>query len=65
MEEGQKIWVEGEGGEAKAAVYVGESEEAFGGGPPRAYVVYADTGKGEIVDVMRIVPRDDDDSEQA
>ena len=66
MEEGQKIWVEQAGGrEARPGVYVGESEEVFGG-VPRAYVVYPDTGEGEAVELMRIIPRDDDGgSEQA
>ena len=63
MENGDRIWVEQEGGQQRAAIYAGESEEQFGGGMPRAAVVYED-GQGELVDMMRVVPRDDD-SEQA
>lgn len=60
-EEGQKIWVEQTDGSQRAAVYVGEAEQAswFGGGPS-VYVVYPDTRSGEEVAATRIVPRGDD-----
>ena len=67
MQEGDKVWVEQADGSTKAAVYVGEAEQSsWFGGVPRAYVVYPDTGEGAAVEVMRVVPRDDDeDSEEA
>jgi hypothetical protein len=63
MEKGDKIWVEQAGGGQRAAVYVGEDEEAFGGGGPRAYVAYPETGQGEIIEMMRIIPRAEDSEE--
>ena len=64
MQEGQKIWVEQADGSTTAAVYVGEAEQSsWFGGVPRAYVVYPETGEGEAVEVMRIVPVED--SEEA
>ena len=62
MQKGDKIWVEQEGGDQRAAVYAGESEEQFGGGMPRAAVVYQ-SGEGELVDMMRVVARDEDSEE--
>ena len=62
MDKGQKIWVEQDGGEPRAAVYAGESQEQFGGGMPRAYVVY-ESGEGELVDTMRVIARDEDSEE--
>jgi hypothetical protein len=64
MEKGDKIWVEQDGGEQRAAVFAGQSEEQFGGGMPRAAVVY-ESGEGELVDMMRVIPREDGASEQA
>ena len=57
--EGQKIWVEQSDGSQRAAIFVGEAEETWFGGPPRAYVVYPDTRSGEEVAIVQIVPRDE------
>jgi hypothetical protein len=64
MQEGQKVWVEMADGKAAAAVYVGEADQAtWFGGVPRAYVVFPETGEGQAVELMRILPRED--SEEA
>jgi hypothetical protein len=57
--EGQKIWVEQPDGSQRAAIFVGQAEQAtwFGGGPG-VYVVYPDTRSGEEVAAMRVLPRD-------
>ena len=62
MEKGDKIWVEQEGGGQRAAVFASVFEEQFGGGMPRAAVVY-ENGEGELVDMMRVLPRDEDSEE--
>ncbi len=58
--EGQRIWVEQPDGSQRPGIFVGEAELSWFGGGPGAYVVYSDTRSGEEVDLMRIVPRDDD-----
>ena len=58
--EGQKIWVIQPDGTERAAIYVGEGERAaWFGGPPRAYVVFADDRSGAEVQLDTIVPRDE------
>lgn len=60
FEQGQKLWVMGPEGEARPAIYVGEGENAtFFGGPPLAYVVFADTREGAEVELDRLTPRDE------
>jgi hypothetical protein len=50
FEQGDKIWVHVEGGNAVPAVYVGGGENAtFFGGPPLAYI--AIEGQHEVVEV--------------
>jgi len=58
--EGQKIWVEQRDGSQRAAIFVGEAEQAtwFGGGPG-VYVVYPDTRSGEEVPMMRVLAREE------
>ena len=58
--EGQKIWVMvGDGGQ-RPAIYVGEGENAsWFGGPPLAYIVFADDRSGAEVQLDTIVPRDE------
>jgi hypothetical protein len=47
-------------GSQRPAIYVGEGENtAFFGGPPKAYVVFADDRSGAEVEMDTIVPRDD------
>ena len=60
FQEGQKIWVIGPDGAERPAIYVGEGENAsWFGGPPLAYIVFADDrSKGEV-QLDTIVPRDD------
>ena len=56
---GQAVWVIEEDGSQRAAEYVGEGEtSAWFGGPPKVFVVYADTRAGEAVEVERVIPRD-------
>lgn len=58
--EGQKVWVEQADGAQRAAIFVGEAEQAsWFGGQPGAYVVYPDTKSGEEVALMRVIPRDE------
>jgi hypothetical protein len=60
FQEGQKVWVIGEGGAQRPAIYVGEGDNArFFGGPPLAYVVFADDRSGAEVQLDTIVPRDE------
>ena len=61
LKEGAKIWVEQADGSQRPGIFVGEADQAtwFGGGP-LAYVAYPETGTGEEVPFMRIVPRDED-----
>ncbi len=57
--EGQKVWVELEGGKQRPAVYVGGGENSvFFGGPPLAYIVLTDTREGAEVELSQIIPRD-------
>lgn len=57
--EGQRVWVHGPGGAARAAIYVGGGDNAtFFGGPPLAYVVFPDTRDGAEVELDRITARD-------
>jgi hypothetical protein len=58
--EGQRIWVEQADGSQRAGIFVGEAEQSWFGGGPGAYVVYRDTRSGEEVDLMRIVPREEE-----
>ena len=60
FKEGQKIWVMTPAGGERAAIYVGEGDNAsWFGGPPLAYVVFADDRSGAEVQLDTIVPRDD------
>ncbi len=57
---GQAIWVIAQDGSQRAAEYVGAAEtSAWFGGPPKVFVVYADTRSGEAVAVDRVIPRDE------
>lgn len=57
--EGQRVWVEQQDGAQRAAIFVGEADQAsWFGGQPAAYVVYPDTKSGEEVALMRVVPRE-------
>ena len=59
FEKGQKIWVHGEGGTQRPAIFVGEGENAtFFGGPPLCYVVMEDTKEGGEVELDRVTARD-------
>jgi hypothetical protein len=59
FEQGQKLWVQEPDGDARPAVYVGDGDNAaFFGGPPLAYVVFADTREGAEVELDRLTPRD-------
>ena len=54
--EGQKVWIMGSDGSQRPAAFVGEAERAsWLGGPPRAYVVYADDQSGAEVPLELIV----------
>ena len=58
--EGQKIWVITGDGAQRPAIYVGEGENAsWFGGPPLAYIVFADDRSGAEVHLDMIVPRDE------
>jgi hypothetical protein len=58
---GQPVWVIDQDGGQRAAEYVGEGEtSAWFGGPPSVYVVYVDTREGGVVEVDRVIPRDED-----
>ncbi len=59
--EGQRVWVEQQDGTQRAAIFVGEADQAsWFGGQPAAYVVYPDTKSGEEVALMRVVARDEE-----
>ena len=59
FQEGQKVWIIGDGSQ-RPGIYVGATETAsWLGGPPRAYVVYADDRAGAEVPLELILPRDD------
>lgn len=58
--EGQKVWVLLPDGGQRAAIYVGEGENAsWFGGPPLAYIVFADDRSGAEVQLDMIIPRDE------
>jgi hypothetical protein len=59
LREGHRIWVEQADGSQRAAIFVGEAEATWFGGPPGAYVVYPDTRSGEEVAMTRIILRED------
>ena len=60
FQEGQKVWVMTPDGGERPAIYVGEGDNAsWFGGPPLAYVVFADDRSGAEVQLDLIVPRDD------
>jgi hypothetical protein len=60
FQEGQKVWIIASDGSERPAVYVGPAETAsWLGGPPRAYVVYADDRSRAEVALELIVPRDE------
>jgi hypothetical protein len=58
LREGHPIWVEQADGSQRAAIFVGEAEGTWFGGPPGAYVVYPDTRSGEEVAMTRIIVRE-------
>jgi hypothetical protein len=59
FEQGQKLWVHGPEGKARPAVFVGDGDNAaFFGGPPLAYIVFADTREGAEVELDRLTVRD-------
>lgn len=58
--EGQKIWVLLPNGDQRPAIFVGEGENAsWFGGPPLAYIVFADDRSSAEVQLDTIVPRDE------
>lgn len=58
--EGQKVWVLLRDGGQRPAIYVGEGENAsWFGGPPLAYVVFADDRSGAEVQLDTVIPRDE------
>ncbi len=58
--EGQRVWVEQQDGSQRAAIFVGEADQAsWFGGQPAAYIVYPDTKSGEEVALMRVVAREE------
>ena len=60
LTQGQKVWVMLEDGGQRAAVYVGEGENAsWFGGVPLAYVVFDDDRSGAEVAIDTVVPRED------
>ncbi|HZO60129.1 MAG TPA: hypothetical protein VFB51_10590 [Solirubrobacterales bacterium] len=60
FQEGQQIWIIASDGSQRPAVYVGPAEKAsWLGGPPRAYVMYADDRSGAAVPLELIVARDE------
>jgi len=59
FEQGQKLWVHDPDGGRRPAVYVGDGDNAtFFGGPPLAYIVFADTREGAEVELDRLTVRD-------
>jgi hypothetical protein len=61
LREGHRIWVEQADGSQRAAIFVGEAEGTWFGGPPGAYVVYPETRSGEEVEMTRIILREESD----
>lgn len=63
---GDPVWVEEEGGERRAGVFVGEAEQAtWFGGPPVVYVVFADRHEAVSVPLARVVPREPDAGDES
>jgi len=59
FDQGQKLWVHDADGNQRPAIYVGDGDNAtFFGGPPLAYIVFADTREGAEVELERLTPRD-------
>jgi hypothetical protein len=59
FKEGQKVWIEREDGTSDPAIFVGEAEADWFGGPPRVYCVHPETRSGEAVDFVRVTARED------
>ena len=59
LEEGQKVWVHQLDGSVRAAIFVGEGELSWFGGPPQVYVVYPDTKQGQAVEETRVTAREE------
>ena len=59
FKEGQKVWIERDDGTTDPAIFVGEAEADWFGGPPRCYVVHPETRAGEAVEFMRVMARED------
>ncbi len=58
---GQPVWVIQEDGSQRAGVYVGEGEtSAWFGGAATVMVVHPEAHTGELVEVDRVIPRDDE-----
>ncbi len=61
--EGDKIWVEEEGGQLRPGIFVGDADQAtWFGGAPMAYVVFPDTREGQEVSIARVTRREDGDA---
>ena len=59
FKKGEKVWVHTEGGGARAAIFVGDADQAtFFGGPPMVYVVLEDSEEGAQVELDRITARE-------
>lgn len=59
FDRGQEVWVNYPDG-VRPAIYVGEGDNAtFFGGPPLAYVVFADTREGAEVEMDRVTAREE------
>ena len=57
---GERVWVIEPDGSQRAAEYVGEGEtSAWFGGPPKVMIVHPETESGELVDVDRVIPREE------
>jgi len=46
-------------GSVRAAIFVGEGELSWFGGPPQVYVVYPDTKQGQAVEETRVTAREE------
>jgi hypothetical protein len=57
--EGQKVYVEQSDGSQRPAVFVGQAQATWFGGPSGVYVAYPDTRSAEEVDAARVIPRED------
>jgi hypothetical protein len=59
FEKGQEVWIHGDGGSRRPAIFVGEGENAtFFGGPPLCYVVMEDTKESAQVELDRVTAKD-------